>query len=484
MRISGPGCSSSAAGAPPKIPPLTNGAKRAVHASIVAWLFFAGYILGRFADDAMPGYYVLRPMVGAAAIAATLGILAGWHLPKLAPLGAVLAAALVAFWSFWSPWWIPAVFIAAGWLLIRQVQRLRRRTLLTVPPKVARTASLFALIFFVVGAVRATTGGLVELPAPAIPIDSQQRGPNFYLVLVDGYPREDTLTQQLGIDISEFLDALSARGFDIYNKAEADRIWTQLTLLAMLNGTAEGVPTRSGSGPDKQFLRQRLSEASLPDLVQRAGYEYVLIDAPVGWVTFNGGTHYQNGGLNTYEERLLGESLLGPAIALLWPTLPTDSLRDHVAASLDDLAALADPRTHRLIVAHLLVPHLPFLWDADGEPVPVPPTWPRLSLYESVTETLGMPVSEYAQGMGAQLLALNGLLLATVDRILEQDPRAVIVVFGDHGARYSIAQRQTEWRRPFLAARTPGHPGLFLQEPSPTVILRELVDAYLIAQGG
>lgn len=37
-----------------------------------------------------------------------------------------------------------------------------------------------------------------------------------------------------------------------------------------------------------------------------------------------------------------------------------------------------------------------------------------------------------------------------------------------------------EWYRTFLVARTPGHPGLFASDPSPTAVLRELMAAYLV----
>ena len=51
----------------------------------------------------------------------------------------------------------------------------------------------------------------------------------------------------------------------------------------------------------------------------------------------------------------------------------------------------------------------------------------------------------------------------------------MVVLFSDHGSRYSLDLKQTEWYHSFLAARTPGHPQLFASDPKPTNILRTLL---------
>jgi len=55
----------------------------------------------------------------------------------------------------------------------------------------------------------------------------------------------------------------------------------------------------------------------------------------------------------------------------------------------------------------------------------------------------------------------------------------VVVLFSDHGSRYSLALKQTEWYHSFLAARTPGHRDLFASDPVPTAILRTLLPIYV-----
>ena len=57
--------------------------------------------------------------------------------------------------------------------------------------------------------------------------------------------------------------------------------------------------------------------------------------------------------------------------------------------------------------------------------------------------------------MKLQLDELNRLVLEALDRIQEVDPDAVVVLFSDHGIRYSLEDLDEHYRI-LLAARTPG----------------------------
>jgi hypothetical protein len=59
--------------------------------------------------------------------------------------------------------------------------------------------------------------------------------PDVYVIVLDGYAREDVLAQQYGFDNSEFLDDLRARGFEIGAASAANYHWTFLSLASTLN---------------------------------------------------------------------------------------------------------------------------------------------------------------------------------------------------------------------------------------------------------
>ena len=444
----------------------------------VAYLAFAGYILGRFANSAFPTFYLVRPLVFVIVLALVVGLVAGWFARSHAPLFAGLAVGLICFWATFGRHWWKAALLAAAWLVLVYIIRRLGRQMPYLPRAASTAAIAFVLVFFVSGVVRAAL--TLEGPLSPVAATEQASGPNIYLILLDGYPRRDTLMNDLGIDNGPFEAALADRGFDVYDDSHSDRRYTDLTLMTLLTGTTDGVPLDTAPASEVQFLvRRALSEATLPRQAQAAGYEWDIIDSPAGHVTFSAGHHIQHGGVNTFEDNMLAESILGQAVKSLLPYLLTDSLRNHFEGSVDSLILLADPDAHRLVLAHLFQPHLPFLWEANGDPVPVPAFWPRVNIFAAQIETMGTSLADYSASMEGDLATLNPKLLAMVDEIVARDPDGVIVLFSDHGARYSLDLRQTEWYDSFLAARTPGHPGLFAADPKPTNLLRTLLPTYV-----
>jgi len=218
---------------------------------MAAGLVLAGIILGRFADEPLPASYLVRPLLVAAAIAVVLGLgslAAGRHAPALAAGAALLVAAPD-----------PRVLILAVGVLIG-AEALRRRG--------GGNQSLVLLLvgmFFGAGLVRAIP--VIELfpTGPQVAV----HGPPVYVILVDGYPRLDSLAD-LGIDNQPFIDALEARGFDHYSDATSVHTRTNKTLLAML--TTETVSNEPVSVAERRAINRRL--VALP--------WFVVIDPPVG----------------------------------------------------------------------------------------------------------------------------------------------------------------------------------------------------------
>ena len=462
---------------------MSDRVRHALVAVGVAYLALAGYILGRFANSAFPTFYLFRPLLLVIPLAIVIGLLAAWLARSHAPLVVGVTVGVICLWATFTRHWWEAALLVLGWLVLVFVVRRLGRPLPLVPRAASTAAMAFALVFFVAGVVRAYSSA--EGSVARVDVAGSPTGPNIYVVLLDGYPRRDTLMNDMGIDNGPFEDALADRGFDVYDDAHTDRRFTDLTLMTLLTGSTEGVPDDTAPASEVQWLvRRALSEAALPREAQRAGYEWDVIDSPAGHVTFSAGHHIQHGGVNTFEDNMLAESVFGPIVKATLPYLLTDSLRAHFEASADSLVSLADPDAHRLVLAHLFQPHLPFLWDAGGGPVPVPFYWPRVNIFAAQIETMGMTLADYSAAMKGDLATLNAKLLAMVDEIVARDPEGVVVLFSDHGSRYSLELKQTEWYHSFLAARTPGHPDLFASEPVPTAILRTLLPIYATSDPG
>jgi hypothetical protein len=443
--------------------------KRVIVGVGVAWLILAGAVIGWHAGDALPTAYLWRPLAIGTVLALPIGglaALAGRWVAVAAAIGAVALVSLAVAAALAVP---VAITLLAG-------RRDRRQPMAALW---ARAALILSSVFFLLAVAHSVPNvDAAGQPAARGAGQGPSHGPSVYLVLLDGYPRGDTLIEDLGIDNGPFLDGLSQRGFDVYDDARSARDETRLTLLALLNGTDADVPAETGSIEGRRVARRALDVARLPLIAMNAGYDYVVIDSPIGHVTFGTGTHIGNDGLNDFEERLLAETSAGRLVSAATPYLMTDSLRARLDASMGTLVGLSEPGERRLVLAHLLAPHLPFLYAADGSGLPVPPYWPRHPLFGNAIEDLDITLDYYRTQFAGNLRVVNDKILVMVDAMTARDPDAVIVLFSDHGARYSYAVPD-EWSHSFLAARTPNHARLFGKSPTTTHLLCDIFVTYL-----
>ena len=397
-------------------------------------------IMAAFADGALPSSYLVRPLIACAFVAMTIGVLAqlaGRH-------GSVTAAFLAGAIAIPGWWVLLAVSVGA---LVWHVQRIRRRPV----PASERPTLMLTAIFCLVSVAPAIP--LLDIRAPAVR-GASAGDPPIYLVLLDGYPRIDTL-EHFGIDNRPFVQELENRGFDHYPQATSAHGWTELTLTSLLTNRDE--PDEVGSIEAKRALRARLA---LPA-------NFVAIAPPVGHVEIPGARRIDRSGMNDFEAYLLGRSLLAHASA----GIVADGLRAEIAEGLFVLASTEETR----VFAHILSPHPPFLYTEESESLPR--CWPRCQVFDNAMESLDVTREQWSAGMQDTLEFLNVGLLDAVDDILDRHDDAVIVLFSDHGARYSYDDPE-EWHRSFLIARTPGHPGLLADQPKADAILRIVIDAY------
>ena len=392
----------------------------------------------------MPLDFLVRPLLVMTLPAAIIGT-ACLVFGRFSTLATVVASALILIPGLWPL----AAGVAALDVGFSLVQRRRHGTM-----PVGRFALLTVIILFVVSAIR--LGPMLGDYFPPASTSTSADGPPVYLMLMDGYPRDDSLAE-LGIDNSTFIGQLEARGFDHYPEATSAHEWTIRTLQAMVAGSPDGIPDESGTTSEKQRIR---SDLQLPGA-------YLTVDPPVSHVTMRGGMHVSAGGPNDFEIGLVGASMIG-AVAPEWAaTIVGSGLRTHFERSLE---LVATSRSRR-VFAHVMAPHPPFIY-ADG----LADCWPQCALFEANADALGMSTREWGEQMAGHLPAVNERILTTVDELLAADPDTVIVLFSDHGGRYGA--EDDESHRSFLVARTPGHPDLFADDPHPDAVLRLVNEAY------
>jgi hypothetical protein len=264
--------------------------------------------------------------------------------------------------------------------------------------------------------------------------------PDVYVFVLDGYGRADVLEERYGFD-NALVPQLESRGFSVPAGARSNYIQTALSISSSLNAEylQHLLPVADEAGLSRRMLGDLIADSLLFRSLQQAGYrirsyasEYPLIGAhhadqrPSPWlpVTEFAFSFYQGSGFAVAPRWLGGGG-----------ALPQYMHRRQLLWTLDRLAAepQSDQAAPTLVFAHLLMPHPPFVFNADGSSrataVPVTladgPDWRR--------NAYGLN-ERYEAGYADSVRFLNSRLIGIVDGILQRSRRpALIYIQGDHG---------------------------------------------------
>lgn len=416
---------------------------------------------------------------------------------------AVLASKVVllvvadALWSMTMP--IAVIWLTlVGVALVMIVRIARRRRPSWTGVGTTRALNVLSVSLLVVATVTAVGAGRVgmvvrDLQQPAlvadgIPVPADL--PDIYVVLLDGYPRCDVLREHFGYDNSGFLAALEDRGFDTATRSRSDYLWTHMTLISMLHRDyLERVEALAGlrdGGPIHPTVRRVINDNPTFDDLRGAGYSIHTNAVPIERYAMRGAGHLIDGGhLNEFEISLLASTFVGDAVDLIAPGFAAEQHRRRIQHDLQALRDLASERSDfpRFVFAHLLTPHHPVVWAADGSPVN-----PALvgEFYGDTLMEQGVPRGAFIDRYVGQLEHLNGMVLQTVDAIVENEARpSVVIIMSDHGSGIGMDPDQPDGGDLFgrtanlFVARTPGRDGVFPDDVTPVDVFRLLLDEYL-----
>lgn len=251
--------------------------------------------------------------------------------------------------------------------------------------------------------------------------------PNIYWIVADGYVGPEVITDDYGYENeNEFLDSLVDEGFEVSRAAVAAYPMTHLSMASTL--AMEYVVEADDKISDPlPFYQAVQGDNALVDTLKSWGYEFAIYSGGFYGATQCGGR----------EDVCLRGASLDPADRALLAMTPIASLIEgprtaetHAELSnpLSVLASLDEHPTNkpRFVLAHLLDPHPPFYRGGDDCHV------------RDVAFNVGSPWEpdeDYVEAVGC----LNRLLQSMVEKLIESDPEAVIVLQGDHGPNLGIA---------------------------------------------
>ncbi|MFM7322704.1 MAG: hypothetical protein ACKO5K_14455, partial [Armatimonadota bacterium] len=270
--------------------------------------------------------------------------------------------------------------------------------------------------------------------------------PDLFVVVMDAYGRDDTLRAVHGIDNRPFIAELRKRGFVVSPRSHANYNQTVLCLSSAFNLDYYGSLPLPQVKDDLAVLAPAIDRSALRSCLERLGLKAVsvptgmpLTDSPTAdWVVSEPGASGR-AGLSGLEETWWSTT---PLAAIPRRDVPEFNLhRRRVEFALDALPRVAAQPWGKYTVAHIMVPHPPFVFGANGEAVDPPGGF---TFVDGTRLTSRISRSEYSAAYGAQLAYANRRLMETIDGISRAARHpAIIVVMGDHGSRMG-----TDWDHP------------------------------------
>ena len=271
--------------------------------------------------------------------------------------------------------------------------------------------------------------------------------PDIYYIVLDGYAGADVLQRVFGHDNRAFLDGLRSRGFVVAERSLANYAMTHLSLASVLNAAYLDALTRE-LGPESESFEAPYALLRSPwvaRFLRARGYRFVQL------MTNWGGTERSDVvDLElSYVPRWLrseftGTLLRATALRKLAPSV--DGFHRFAFEAIAEVPKLAGPT---FLFAHLLLPHEPYVFDAEGKLRADIPLHLRANAEWKEQAAAGRGDAAYVE----QLRFLNGELTTLLDTLLRSSPEApIIVIQGDHGWASHAAEPYSE---AFVLARFP-----------------------------
>ena len=275
--------------------------------------------------------------------------------------------------------------------------------------------------------------------------------PDIYYIILDAYAREDVLNTIFEYDNAPFITALEERGFYVVPDARSNHAQTSLSLTSSLNMeyVQALVPHADPKSSNREPLWNLIQHSEVRRALENAGYETVTFSTGFPGSDIQDSDYYfapstttivpQFISANAFEGLLLDTSaakIITDASTLLprfFPDFkyPYKIHQARILNILDTLPEIPDIESPTFAFAHVLAPHAPFVFGAEGQLLePEQPYNLRFKLEGDDEEEL----KQYIEGYNDQVTYLNARMLPIIDEILEgSETPPIIIIQGDHG---------------------------------------------------
>lgn len=267
---------------------------------------------------------------------------------------------------------------------------------------------------------------------------------DIYYIILDGYASSNTLNKVYDYDNQNFIDQLTTKGFYVASKSHSNYVISFLSLASSLNMkyinylTDEvGIESVNRSWPNKMIKSSKVMNS-----LKSEGYKFIHFSSGWGATDHNQFADYNiNTAIINEFQMVVIQSTLLSLFEKVFGFVKFDE-RKRVLGTFSQLAEVHNIEGPKFIFAHIMCPHPPFLFGANGESV----SDAKLNMYGTVWNQKENYIN--------QLIFINKKVEMLVDEILaKSDIPPIIILQGDHGPASSFIDPVTYddsdgWERP------------------------------------
>ena len=261
--------------------------------------------------------------------------------------------------------------------------------------------------------------------------------PNVYYIILDAYANSKVLERAYGFDNSKFLSELSTRGFHVSRNSHSNYQSTPTSLPSSLNMEyITSLAEESGATLNPRLLNTLWNNNKVINIFK--SYNYTTITMPLYSVPPKISDHELCQNLFLFNE----EDIVFWETTLLNPVFKVFNIdqhqRDKILCKFEELSNLHNSVNEPFFAyVHFLLPHSPFLFGPNGEPI------------QSESLAPGAAVSQdYKSKYLAQLKFTNKKVIDAIDKILQGNTTPPIIILqSDHGPdHFQLAEIQRQDR--------------------------------------
>ena len=387
-------------------------------------------------------------------VALTAGVLLGVERARMSIVASLLIGLALTYGHAWNLVGEALglhrfLLVAWGALAITAivVTLLARRSLIgRATTAVAAGAAILVVINLVpiVGLGLRTVGAeMVSGPGGSGGAGGSGSGRDVWYLVFDRYAGSPSLERIYGYDNSPFLDELRERGFAVAAGATANYLKTALSLASSLNMAqldAEALADEATNPEDwTPVYRQLQGSHAVERFLHERDYRYLHLGLRRGATYANASADVEIlvDGTTEFSAVFADTTILAAAESLLPPEVAVgteDLYARQTLFQLDELERLVDLPGRNFVFAHVLLPHPPYFFNADGT---------RVTSAQAAARTAKEAYVE-------QLRFANARILALLDRLQagSESTWPIVVLAADEGPfpdRYAANELEFRW---------------------------------------